>query len=474
MGIREACGVVGIYSHEQVSYDIFTALRVLQHRGQESAGISVFDDGITTHKGMGLVTEVFTPEILRMLKGNVGIGHVRYSTEGASVQRNAQPIEMSTTIGEMALGHNGELVNASDLREEYKEKGWAFFSNTDSELIIRILAKELHDGRDPVSAIKRTMDQISGSYSLVLLINNRLFAIRDPLGIKPLVIGKRGSTYMVASETVVFDALGAEMIRDVHPGEIVEISGNGISSYRTPTPKHTAHCFFEWVYFARSDSIIDGVLVYDVRRKIGNILAREHPVEADLVIPVPDSGRAYALGYSEESGIKYAEGLIKNRYVDRTFIMPEQKMREFNVSLKLNPIKSMIDGKRIVLVDDSIVRGTTMGRIVSMLRKAGAKEVHVRIGCPKIIAPCYLGIDMKTREQLIAARNDVDAIRRNIGADSLGYLSIDGLIEAIGKPREDLCLGCITGEYPVQIKGERLRGQRVLDRYIQIGLHKKE
>ncbi len=466
--MREACGVVGIYSHEQVSYDIFTALRVLQHRGQESAGISVFNDGITTHKGMGLVTDVFTPEILKMLEGNVGIGHVRYSTEGASVQRNAQPIEMSTTIGEMALGHNGELVNATALREKYKEKGWAFFSNTDSELIIRILAKELHDGRDPVSAIKRTMEQISGSYSLVLLINERLFAIRDPLGIKPLAIGRKGDSYIVASESVVFDALKASMIRDVRPGEIVEIRDNGIVSYQTPTPRHTAHCFFEWVYFARSDSIIDDVLVYDVRKKIGHILAREHPVEADFVVPVPDSGRSYALGYSEESGITYAEGLIKNRYVDRTFIMPEQKMREFNVSLKLNPIKSLIGGKRIVLVDDSIVRGTTMGKIVSMLRSAGAKEVHVRIGCPKIIAPCYLGIDMKTRDQLIAANHPVERIKEIIGADSLGYLSIDGLIEAIGKPREDLCLGCITGEYPVEIEGERLRGQKVLDRYLQI------
>ncbi len=466
MPFGEACGVVGIYSHKQVSYDIFTALRVLQHRGQESAGISVFNDGIHTYKDMGLVTDVFKPKTLEKMRGNIGIGHVRYSTEGASVQKNAQPIEISTTIGQLALGHNGELVNANELREKYKEKGWAFFSNTDSEIIIRVLAKELHEGRDPVSAIKNTMYEISGSYSLVLLINNRLFGIRDPLGIKPLAIGKKSGKYIIASESVVFDALDVDMVRDVSPGEIVEIGENGINSYRVPTPEHTAHCFFEWVYFARSDSVMDGVLAYDVRKKIGNILSREHPVEADLVVPVPDSGRSYAIGYCEASGIKYGEGLIKNRYVERTFIMPEQVMREYNVSVKLNPVKSMVEGKRIVLVDDSIVRGTTMGKIVSILRKAGAKQVHVRIGCPMIIAPCYLGIDMKTRGQLIASNKSVEGIRETIGADSLGYLSIDGLIEAMGKDRKDLCLGCITGEYPVKIRGEKMRGQESLDRYL--------
>lgn len=466
MPLKEACGVVGIYSTEQVSYDIFTALRVLQHRGQESAGISVFDGTIKTYKDMGLVTEVFRPKILEMLKGNVGIGHVRYSTEGASVQKNAQPLEASTTIGKLALGHNGELVNASALREKYKEKGWGFFSNTDSEIIIRILAKELYEGREPVSAIKSTISEISGSYSLILLINNRLFGIRDPLGIKPLAIGKRGDEYIIASESVVFDALDAEMLRDVNAGEIVEIGENGIRSYSVPTSEHTAHCFFEWVYFARSDSIIDGVLSYDVRKKIGKILAEEHPVDADLVVPVPDSGRSYAIGYSEGSGIPYGEGLIKNRYAERTFIMPEQTIREYNVSVKLNPIKSMVKDKRIVLVDDSIVRGTTMRKIVSLVRKAGAKEVHVRIGCPKIIAPCYFGIDMKTRDQLIAYNKSVEDIRRSIGADSLGYISIEGLIESIGKNQKDLCLGCITGEYPIKVEGEKLRGQEVLDSYM--------
>lgn len=466
MPLKEACGVVGIYSPEQVSYDLFTALRVLQHRGQESAGISVFDGTIKTYKDMGLVTEVFREKTLEKLKGNIGIGHVRYSTEGASVQRNAQPIETSTTIGKLALGHNGELVNAGTLREKYKEKGWGFFSNTDSEIIIRILAKELHEGRKPVSAIKSTMREISGSYSLVLLINNRLFGIRDPLGIKPLAIGKKGDKYIIASESVVFDALDAEMLRDVRPGEIVEIGENGIRSYSIPTPEHPAHCFFEWVYFARSDSVIDSVLSYDVRKKIGNILAKEHPVDADLVVPVPDSGRSYAIGYCEASGIGYGEGLIKNRYVERTFIMPKQIMREYNVSVKLNPIKSMVRGKRIVLVDDSIVRGTTMRKIVSILRKAGAKEVHVRIGCPKIIAPCYFGIDMKTRAQLIASDKSVEEIKESIGADSLGYVSIEGLVDAIGKDRKDLCLGCITGEYPIKVEGEKLRGQEVLDRYI--------
>ena len=468
MPLRDSCGVVGIYSDKPVSYEIYTALRVLQHRGQESAGISVFseEEGMTTKKGMGLVTDVFSSKAVSSLRGNSGIGHVRYSTSGDSVQRNAQPIDTETNAGGVALAHNGELVNAEALRELYKEKGWAFFSSSDSEIMIRILAKELYEGRDEISAIKDTMSIISGSYSVVLMINDRVFGVRDPLGIKPLAVGKKGGEWIIASESVVFDALGAELVRDVMPGEILEIGPEGMTSHRTPVPQHTAHCFFEWVYFSRSDSVLDGVLVYSVRRRIGEILARESPVDADMVIPVPDSGRAHALGYSEASGLKYAEGLMKNRYVDRTFIMPAQELREYNVAVKLNPIRSAVSGKRIVLVDDSIVRGTTMRRIVSMLRRAGAKEVHVRIGCPPIIAPCYLGIDMKTRGQLIAPGKSIDEIRESIGADSLAYISIEGLVEAIGKDRRDLCLGCVTGEYPVKIEGERLRSQETLEKYM--------
>ena len=469
MPLKEACGIVGIASDTDVSYEIFTALRSLQHRGQESAGISVFNDssGIVTLKGMGLVTEAFPEDALAELKGDIGLGHVRYSTAGESTIKNAQPIEMHIVSGMISLAHNGELVNAESLRSHYKEKGWAFFTTSDSEVIIRLLSKELHDGRDEVSAIKEVMRTISGSYALVILINGRLYAVRDPLGIKPLALGRKGGTWMVASESVAFDALGFELVRDVEPGEIVELRKGGAVSHMTPAPEKSAHCFFEWVYFSRSDSVLDGVLVYDVRKKIGEILARESPVEADMVIPVPDSGRAHALGYAEASGIKYAEGLMKNRYVDRTFIMPDQKMREYNVSVKLNPIRSMLEGKKVVLVDDSIVRGTTMKKIVSMLRDAGAKEVHVRIGCPPIIAPCYLGIDMKTRDQLIAPERSIEEIRKIVGADSLAYVSIEGLVEAIGKDRNDLCLGCVSGEYPVKIEGERFREQSTLEEYLR-------
>ncbi len=468
MPLKEACGIVGITSGTDVSYEIFTALRALQHRGQESAGISVFNDssGIVTVKGMGLVTEAFSEEKLKEISGNVGIGHVRYSTAGESTIKNAQPIEMHIVSGMISLAHNGELVNAEELRNHYKEKGWAFFTTSDSEVIIRLLSKEIHEGRDPVSGIKEVMRTISGSYALVILINNRLFAVRDPLGIKPLALGKKGDTYVAASESVAFDALGFELVRDVEPGEILEIAPGSVMSHAGPSSDGKAHCFFEWVYFSRSDTVLDGVLVYDVRKKIGEILAREAPVEADIVIPVPDSGRSHALGYSEGSGIRYAEGLMKNRYVDRTFIMPEQGMREYNVSVKLNPIRSMIDGKRIVLVDDSIVRGTTMKKIVSMLRAAGAKEVHVRIGCPPIVAPCYLGIDMKTRDQLIAPGRSTEEIRERIGADSLAYVSIDGLVEAIGKDRKELCLGCVSGEYPIKIEGELFREQSTLEEYL--------
>ncbi len=468
MGLKEACGIVGIASDTDVSYEIFTALRALQHRGQESAGISVFTEssGIVTLKGMGLVTEAFSEEDLSEIKGNTGIGHVRYSTAGESSIKNAQPIEMHIVSGMIALAHNGELVNAESLRNYYKEKGWAFFTTSDSEVIIRLLSKELHDGRDEVTAIKDVMRSINGSYALVILINGRLYAARDPMGIKPLALGRKGDTWMVASESVAFDALGLELVRDVQPGEIIELKNGSVVSHRTEVPEKSAHCFFEWVYFARSDSILDNVLVYDVRKRIGEFLAHEAPVDADIVVPVPDSGRAHAIGFSEASGIRYAEGLMKNRYVDRTFIMPDQKMREYNVSVKLNPIRSMIEGKRVVLVDDSIVRGTTMKKIVSMLKEAGASEVHVRIGCPPIVAPCYLGIDMKTRAQLIASDRSVDEIREHIGADSLAYISIEGLVKAIGKDRNELCMGCITGEYPVKIEGERLRGQSTLEEYL--------
>jgi amidophosphoribosyltransferase len=457
---KDGCGIVGVISKESVAYDIRYSLRILQHRGQESAGIAVFNKGIECHKGMGLVYEAMSNEQMGTLKGNVGIGHVRYSTAGSSTFENSQPVVVKTDVGEIALAHNGEIVNADTLRKGLQKKGWAFATTTDSEIIIRLLANEISTTRDVIKAIKSLMGKLVGSYSLVVLIEDRLIAVRDPFAFKPLCIGKFKNGYMVSSESVVFDTLGGTFMRDLKP---VELMGDSIRPTMTSSPKNLAHCMFEWVYFARPDSVIEGRLVYDVRREIGKTLAKEHPVEADVVIPVPDSGRAHALGYYEGSGIPYGEGLMKNRYIERTFIMPQQEDREMSVILKLNPIRPVVDNKRVVLADDSIVRGTTMRKIVQLLRNAGAKEVHVRIGSPPIRAPCYFGIDMKTRDQFAATDRTVEQIAELITADTLGYISLEGLIKAIGRPSKDLCLGCLTGEYPIRIPGEKVRFQKQID-----------
>lgn len=460
---KHHCGIMGALSTQDVAPAIFYGLRVLQHRGQESAGIAVHRGSIVAKKGMGLVHEVFSQEDLAALKGRVGIGHVRYSTTGTSVLDNAQPIVVSSSVGDIALAHNGDIVNAHELKEELQDKGWAFVTSTDSEVIVRLLANELARTKDVGQAIKTFTSKLVGAYSLVLLIGGRLFALRDPLAIRPLALGKMKDGWVVASESVVMDTLGGEFLRDLKPGEVLELTPEGPVSSRLPHPNNTGHCMFEWVYFARPDAIVDGRQVYDVRMRIGEELARLHPVEADLVVPVPDSGRAHAFGYSRASGIPVAEGLIKNRYIERTFIMPNQEDREMGVTLKLNPVRSLIEGKRIVLIDDSIVRGTTIRKIVKITRDGGAREVHVRVGCPPIVAPCYLGVDMKTRDQFIATGRRVEEIREFIGADSLGYCTIEALVRAIGKPQDDLCLGCLTGEYPVEVPGERLRRQRRLD-----------
>lgn len=447
---------------------LYYALRVIQHRGQESAGIAVLNHTIRSMRGMGLVHEVFTPEKLQTLEGRVGIGHVRYSTTGSSSLENAQPVTVNSVIGDIALAHNGDIVNADTVREDLRAKGWAFITTTDSEIIIRLLANEVARCKDMVVALRGLMKMLVGSYSLVVLANGKLYGVRDPLGVKPLCIGRIGDGYGVASESVVFDTLDAsEFMRDVKPGEIIEVDGNGISSYQTIRERFKAHCMFEWVYFARPDSTLDGRTVNDARREIGRILAKEHPVRADMVIPVPDSGRTQALGYAEASGIPYNEGLMKNRYIERTFIIPVQKEREINVVLKLNPLRSVISGKSIILVDDSIVRGTTMRTIIEVLRRVGARRVHLRIGCPPIIAPCPLGIDMKTRDQFIAVGRSTKEIAHMLGADSVGYIGIPGLVKAIGKDRYDLCLGCLTGEYPVRITGERMRSQERLDSFFE-------
>ncbi|MCW7076582.1 MAG: amidophosphoribosyltransferase [Candidatus Syntrophoarchaeum sp.] len=454
--MKEECGIAGIaLAGQQVSYPLFFALYALQHRGQESAGIATWDGRfIRSFKEMGLVPEVFGEKMLSDLRGEVGIGHVRYSTTGKSSIENGQPFTIKFKDGMLAIAHNGNLINSEVLRSSLEKSGATFVSTTDTELIAYLLVKELLR-QDPVNAIRTTSRQLEGSYSLVILINDLLIGVRDPFGIKPLVIGELDGGYIIASESVAIDAMDGELIRDIEPGEVVMIKNGELETHRLQRAKNTAHCVFEYIYFARPDSVMNGHLVYDIRKKIGESLSRECRVDADIVSPVPDSGVTFAIGYAAESNIPYLEGLIKNRYLGRTFIMPQQKTREVSVRLKLNVVKPNVEGKRIILVDDSIVRGTTSRRIVDNLRAGGAREVHLRIGSPPIIAPCYLGIDMSTREELIASNRSLDDIRDLLNLDSIGYLSIDGLIDAVGEKREDLCLGCLTGIYPLEIPGER-------------------
>jgi amidophosphoribosyltransferase len=468
---QEECGIFAIASVANVSIDIFYALRVLQHRGQESAGIAVYNNGIKAIKGMGLAHQALKTDDVNNLKGQLGIGHVRYSTVGSSNLENAQPIVVSTNYGDIALAHNGEIVNADKIMDELKKKGWAFITSSDSEIAVRLLANDIANTGDPVRSLKNLMSMLHGSFSMTIMIDNRVFAIRDPLGFRPLCVGRTKSGFAAASESVVFDTLGGEFIRDVEPGEIVEMLPGEIRSIKTGLSKGKAHCMFEWVYIARADSCIDGKLVYEVRSRIGQRLAKEQPVDADVVVPIPDSGRSHAIGYSEESGIRYSEGLMKNRYVERTFIMPEQSDRVTSVMLKLNPLKSVIKDKRVVLVDDSIVRGNTIRQIVQIVRNAGAKEVHVRVGSPPIRAPCFFGIDMKTREQFAATGRTIEEIGKMITADSLGYISVEGLVDAIGHPANDLCLGCLTEEYPMSVSGEKVRYQKKLDSFVSTTTH---
>ncbi len=450
---REYCGII-VAAGGCVNAVIYNGLRTIQHRGQESAGIAVFSDRLAVKRGSGLVHDAVSAEDLAGLAGNVGIGHVRYSTLGGQAKECQQPMTVRAKFGDMALAHNGEIVNSQELRESLMAGGWGFVTDSDSEVILRLLSVKMASARDVVGGISQTMKELVGSYSLALMVGPRTFAIRDPLAIRPLCIGRIDGTYCAASESVVFDTLGGEFERDVRPGEIIELTEKGFVSHHLPDDGKRAHCMFEWIYFARPDSYVEGRLVYDVRRKVGMRLAAEAPAEADFVVPIPDSGRAHAIGYSETSGIPYAEGLIKNRYVQRTFIMPHQADRESNIRLKLNPLKPVIEGKRIILVDDSIVRGTTMRQIVGMVRRSGAKEVHLRIGCPPIVSPCFLGIDIKNREEFVTHNRDIEAIRRFLGADTLAYASLDTLVESIGRGPGELCLGCLTGKYPVPVAGK--------------------
>lgn len=454
--MRDKCGIVGAYSQNKsknVSRSIYYGLYALQHRGQESAGISVHDgDKMSTYRGMGLVCDVFNNGNIEGLEGPVGIGHVRYSTTGKSKIENSQPFYSEFDFGNIAIAHNGDIINSMELRHELKLSGHKFKSDTDSEVIFHLLSIEYSKNQDIISSIKKISKKLIGSYSLVILINNDLIVVRDPTGIKPLSLGKKDDITLVASETVAFDAIGGEYIRAVKPGEIMIIN-NEIKSFQMENSESMkkAHCMFEYVYFARPDSILDDRNVYDVRLKIGKSLLKEYPADVEVVMPVPDSAITAAIGYSRESGLPYGEGLIKNRYVGRTFIMPTQTERENSVRLKMNPVKSELEGKKIVLIDDSIVRGTTSKATVDVLKEAGVKEIHLRIGCPPIISPCYYGIAMATKRELIASSKEIEEIREYLGVDSLGYLSVDALVECIGIKRDELCLGCLTGEYPTSL-----------------------
>lgn len=463
--LHEECGVFGIYDFDgnDIASTIYYGLFALQHRGQESCGIAVSDtDGpkgqVHSYKGMGLVNEVFTPDELSKLKGNIGLGHTRYSTAGSSTRENAQPLVLNYVKGTLGLAHNGNLINAIELRKELEYTGAIFQTTIDSEVIAYHIARERINSRTVEESVKNAIKKIKGAFSLIVMSPRKLIGARDPYGFKPLCIGKRDNAYILASETCALDTIGAEYVRDVLPGEIVTINESGIQSDTSlclPKPKE-ARCIFEYIYFARPDSIIDGVSVYQSRIKAGRFLAKDHPVEADVVVGVPESGNAAALGYSLESGIPYGTAFVKNGYVGRTFIKPKQSNRESSVKVKLNVLKEAVNGKRVIMIDDSIVRGTTSDRIVGMLKEAGATEVHVRISSPPFISECYFGTDIPSKEQLIAHNRTVDEIRDIIGADSLGYLEINRLSEMVeGLP---ICKGCFNGEYPMEPPKEDIRG----------------
>ena len=464
-GLHEECGVFGAYDFdgEDVASTIYYGLFALQHRGQESCGIAVSDTNgpkgkVMSYKDMGLVNEVFNPENLEKLKGNIGVGHVRYSTAGSSVRENAQPLVLNYVKGTLGMAHNGNLLNAVELREELSYTGANFQTTIDSEVIAYLIARERLKVGTVEEAVKNAMLKIKGAYSLVVMSPRKLIGARDPFGFKPLCIGKRDNTYFLSSETCALDTVGAEFVRDVLPGEVVTITSKGIESDTSLCQKNTARCIFEYIYFARPDSKIDGMGVYESRINAGRILAKTHPVDADLVVGVPESGNPAALGFSLESGIPYGNAFIKNNYVGRTFIKPKQAQRESSVKVKLNVLKEAVAGKRVVMIDDSIVRGTTSARIVSLLKNSGAKEVHVRISSPPFKHPCYFGTDIPSEDQLIATGKTVDEICKIIGADSLGYLEVDRLSEMICGGT-GFCDACFTGNYPMDPPTRDIRGE---------------
>lgn len=463
--LHEECGVFGIYDFDgnDVASSIYYGLFALQHRGQESCGIAVSDTNgpkgkVNSYKGMGLVNEVFVPETLEGLNGDIGVGHVRYSTAGSSTRENAQPLVLNYVKGTLALAHNGNLINANELRHELEYTGAIFQTTIDSEVIAYHIARERLNSKTAEEAVALAMKKIKGAYSLIVMSPRKLIAARDPFGFKPLCIGKRENAYIVASETCALDTVGAEFVRDIAPGEIVTITPDGIASDKSMCipQNQEARCIFEYIYFSRPDSHVDGVSVYQSRIQAGKYLAIDSPVEADLVVGVPESGNAAALGYSMQSGIPYGTAFVKNGYVGRTFIKPKQSSRESSVKVKLNVLQEAVQGKRVIMIDDSIVRGTTSDRIVRMLRDAGATEVHVRISSPPFLYPCYFGTDIPSRDQLIAYNRTIDEIRNVIGADSLGYLRAERLGEMVnGLPH---CNGCFTGKYPMAPPTGDIRG----------------
>ncbi len=448
--MKEYCGVVGIYGHKHAAQLAYLALYALQHRGEESTGIVSFDrKKIYQHKGMGLVGNVFTEENLKKLKGHLAIGHVRYSTTGSSISKNVQPLLINHKKGIIAVAHNGNLTNTVALRNELEDGGSILQTTMDSELILHLLVKDHKNNYS--GKLLPIMDRLEGAFSFVIMINDAIYAMRDPHGFRPLCIGKFDGGYIVASETCALDMVQATYLRDVEPGEVVVIDKNGLTSIKQPVRKKHAFCIFEYIYFSRPDSNIFTQSVYLARKNLGKALAREHPVNADYVMPIPDSGTMAALGYAEESKIPLEMAFVRNHYIGRTFIQPSQLIRDFKVKIKLNPVRDIIKDKRIVIVEDSVVRGTTSRGRVRALRQAGAKEIHMRVSCPPLISPCFYGIDFPTKKELIASNHSLEQIKEFIGVDSLKFISLEGMLGAMPLPKEEFCNACFTGNYPTQI-----------------------
>lgn len=452
MGLHDECGVVGVYGCENAASLTYFGLVSLQHRGQESAGIAVSDGTtIKLHKSLGLVSDVFQQGHFEELQGSISVGHVRYATAGGRTIENAQPFLNTFKLGSIALAHNGQLVNYEPLREMLEDAGSTFSSSSDTEVILKLIARSYKKGLE--LALKNTLQLIKGSYALCIITEDCLIGVRDPNGIRPLCMGKVGDGYILASESCAIDAVNGEYIRDVAPGEIVMITKDGVKSFMPEEKIQKQTCVFEYVYFARPDSVIDGISVQEARYEMGAALARESAVDADVVIGVPDSGIGAAIGYSRETGIPYVTGIVKNKYIGRTFIAPTQAERENMVFVKLNALRSDLDGKRVVVIDDSIVRGTTSRRLVQILRRAGAKEVHFRVSSPPVKFPCYLGIDTPSKNELISSTHELEEIRKEIGADSLAFISLEGMLSALTKcniKADGFCKGCFCGEYPVK------------------------